>query len=228
MSSADAFAAQRRVRDDALARELVELVVVRPQDRAGGDRVHADVGGELAGERAGEAGQARLRGAVDDVLLERAFRVDVGDVHDRALRLAQRRRGGLRQEQRGAQVGAHEVVPGGRGDLADRRGEERRGVVHQRVEPAEGGERLLDQRRQLGDVEQVGLDQRHGVRPHAVELGLQQPRLARGSAEMQHQARPRGVEAATDAGADALRAAGDEHDLALHAEGLRTLDFAAI
>ena len=103
----------------------------------GRDRVDAHFGRELARERAREPDQRRLRHRIDDVVLERPLGVDVGDVDDRALRLAQRGRRGLREEQRRAHVGADEVVPVARADLADGRRIERRRVVDQRVEPAE-------------------------------------------------------------------------------------------
>ncbi len=156
----------------------------------GRDGVDADLRRELARERAGEPDEPGLGDRVDDEILERALGVDVGDVDDRALRLAQRRRRRLRQEQRRAQVGADQVLPVLGGDVADRRLEERRRVVDQRVEAAEGGERLLDDRRQLGEVEQVGLDQRDRILPHVVELGLQQPRLAGRAAVVEHQVGP--------------------------------------
>ena len=86
-------------------------VVVGPQDRSGRDRVDAHLGRELARERARERDEAGLGDRIDDVALERSLGVDVGDVDDRALRLAQRRCRGLREEQRRAQVGADQVVP---------------------------------------------------------------------------------------------------------------------
>ena len=105
---------------------------------------------------------------------------------------------------------------------------ERRRVVDQGVEPAERLHRLLDQRRQLGEVEQVGLDQRDRIGARVVELGLQQPRLACGRAIVQHQVRAGRVQPAADRGADALGAAGDQHDLALHETPRAGVDFAAI
>ena len=127
-------------------------------------------------------------------------------------------RGGrrLREEQRRAQVGADEIVPVLDGDLADRRGEERRRVVDQAVEAAEGRQRLLDQRRELGDVEEIGLDQRHRARADVVELGLQQARFAGGAPEVDHQVGAGGVQAATDRRSHPSRATGNQHRLALH------------
>ena len=96
-------------------------------------------------------------------------------------------------------------------------GIERRGIVDERIEPAERLHRLLDHRRQLVEVEEIGLDQRHRIGAHAVQLGLQQPRLARGRPVVEHQVRARRVQPAADRGADALAASGDQHDPALHA-----------
>ncbi len=73
------------------------------------DGVDANFGGELARQRAGEPDESGLGDRIDDEVLERPVGVDVGDVDDRALRLAQRRRRRLREEQRGAQVGADKV-----------------------------------------------------------------------------------------------------------------------
>ena len=158
----------------------------------GRDRVDAHVRRELARERAREAHQPGLRGRVHDVALERPLGVDVGDVDDRALRLAQRRRGGLREEQRRLQVGADQVVRMPPAVMSPtRRLEERRRVVDERVEAAERLHRLLDQRRQLGDVEEVGLDQRDRLGAQVIELGLQQPRLAGRVAVVQHERRAR-------------------------------------
>ena len=198
------FALQRRLRHDALPRQLVELIVVGPQDRARRDGVDAHLGGQLPRERAGEAGEPGLRRRVDDVVLQRTLGVDVGDVDDRAVGLPQRRRRGLRQEQRRLEVGAHQVVPVGGVDLADRRRVERRRVVDQRVEAAVGAERALDQRRQLRQLEQVRLHQRDRIGADAVELGLQQPRFAGRAAVVQHQVRARGVQPAADRRAHAL------------------------
>ena len=129
----------------------------------------------------------------------------------------QRGRRGLRQEQRRLEVGAHQVVPVGGVDLADGRGMERRRVVDQRVEPAVGAERALDQRRQLRQLEQVRLDQRDRIGADAVELRLQQARFAGRRAVVQHQVRAGAVQAAADGRTHALGPPGDQHDLALHA-----------
>ena len=90
-------------------------------------------------------------------------------------------------------------------------------LLTMRVETAERLQRLLDHRRQLVEVEEVGLDQRDRIGAHAVELGLQQPRFARGSAVVEHEVRARRMQPAADRGADALAASGDQHDPALHA-----------
>ena len=106
---------------------------------------------------------------------------------------------------------------------------ERRRVVDDRVEPAERLHRLLDHRRQLVEIEEIRLDQRHGIGAHAVELGLQQPRFARGRPVVQHEAGTGRVQPAADRGADALAASGDQHDPALHAAPPEsTLDLVSI
>ncbi len=105
---------------------------------------------------------------------------------------------------------------------------ERRSVVDQHVEMAEGVQRLLDHRRQLGEIEQIGLDQRDRIGADVVELRLQQARLAGGRAIVQHQIRAGRMQPAADRRADALGAAGDQHDLVLHAAPDAALDSRAI
>ena len=74
---------------------------------------------------------------------------------------------------------------------------------------------------ELGEVEEIGLDQRDRVGAHAVELGLEEARLAGGRAVVEHQLRARRVQPPADRGTDPLRAAGDQHDLVLHLALLR-------
>ena len=61
----------------------------RPQDGAGGYAVHAHVRGEFLCQHPGQHGEAGFRGAVDDVVSQRPLRMNVDDVHDVALALAQ-------------------------------------------------------------------------------------------------------------------------------------------
>ena len=74
------------------------------------------------------------------------------------LRLLQRGRGRLREEQRRFEIAAHQIVPGRRRDLADLRRIKRRGIVHEHVERAEAAHRELHERRQFAEIEQVGLE----------------------------------------------------------------------
>ena len=70
---------------------------------------------------------------------------------------------------------------------------------------------------ELGQVEEVGLDQCHRIGARGVELRLEQARFAGRGAIVQHQVRPRGVQPAADGRADTLCASGDQYDFALHA-----------
>ena len=160
--------------------------------------------------------QRGLGDRVDDIVLERPLGVNIGDVDDGALRFAKRRRCRLRQEQRCLDVGADQIVPARDGDFADRGLEKRRRVVDESVQPAVRLQRLLDERRQLRDVEQIGLDQRDGVGALMIELRLEQTRFAGRGAVVQHQAGARIVQPPANRGAHTFSAAGDQHHLALH------------
>jgi hypothetical protein len=142
--------------------------------------------------------------------------VDVGDVDDAAAALFQFGRGGLRQEQGRDQVAAHQVVPVLHGDGADRGRIEARRVVDQHVEPAEGGDGLVDQARQTVDVEQVGLDQRHRIGPDGVQLVLQRARLVDRTAVVDHQVGAAGMQQAAGCRAHPFGPAGYQYDFALH------------
>ena len=183
----------------------------------GRNAVHADLGTELLRERAREHVQAGLGGAVHRVVAQRAQRVDVDDVEDEAARICcsagaaacDRNSGTLR-------LRAQQVVPRGRRDLADLRGVESRGIVHQHVERAEVRDRELHQQRQLRDVEQVRLD---GRRPSSARAGIQlarpaprrrAPTCGSGSRD----SRRRACRRARDGGAHAARGARDQHRLA--------------
>ena len=122
--------------------------------------------------------------------------------------------GGLRQEQRRLEVGAHQVVPVDLGDIAHRGGEEGRGVVDEHVEAAEGLDRARHQARQLRHLEQVALGAQRRTRPCLVQLALQGRGVLGGAAVVQHQVRAAGVHEARDLGAHALGGAGDQDGLA--------------
>jgi hypothetical protein len=104
--------------------------------------------------------------------------MDVGDVHDAAAAALEMRRRRLREEQRRLEVGTDQVVPGRRVDSADFCGVEGRGVIHQRVEPAEMGHDGVYQRRQRGNVEQVGSEGRGGNLPRAFRVAASAPASA--------------------------------------------------
>src|SRR5438477_6218230 len=74
-----AFTLERRVRNDALSRELVEALVVRPEDWPRRNRVDAHFRRELPRERACEPDQPRFCNAVDDVILKRPLGVNGGE-----------------------------------------------------------------------------------------------------------------------------------------------------
>jgi hypothetical protein len=131
------------------------------------------------------------------------------------LRLQVGRRG-LREEQRRLEVGADQVVPGRRVDSADFCGIEGRGIVHQRVEPAEAGRDGFDQTRQGVDVEQVGGEGRGGSPPSSARACIQfrgQPvRFGRRGAIVDRDAGAGRVQRARDFRADATGGAGDKDD----------------
>src|SRR5262252_9533699 len=81
-----AFALERRVRNDPLARQFIEGVVVGPEDRSWRHGIYTNLGRELARERSRESDQARLGDAVNNVILQRPLGVNVSDVDDRSLR----------------------------------------------------------------------------------------------------------------------------------------------
>jgi hypothetical protein len=145
---------------------------------------------------------------------QRPLAVDVDEVQDESARLAQRGRSRLREEQRHLEIGAEQVVPVRRRDLADRRRIEGRGVVDEHVEPTEGAERGVDEPRQVGDVEQVGLDADRRVRALRIQLADERLRLGCRSAVVQGDVGARGVQRAGDLGPHAPCRAGDQYCLA--------------
>jgi hypothetical protein len=165
-------------------------------------------------QRARQPEQAGFRRAIQRIALERALGMDVGDVHDAAAAALEVGRRGLREEQRRLEVGADQVVPGRRVDSADFCGVEGRGVVHQRVEPAETGHGGFHQARQGVDCEQVSGEGRGGfatlVRPRRVQLRGQPVRFGRRAAIVDRDAGAGRVQRARDFRADATGGAGDE------------------
>ncbi len=92
----------------------------------------------------GQANQPELGAAVSDVARPDARGGDTADIDDASavLRLHDGE-GRAGAEERGAEVGSDNVVPGLGGDLVQRGGMEKAGVVHQDVESTEAGQRLF-------------------------------------------------------------------------------------
>ncbi len=145
---------------------------------------------------------------------QRAHAVNVGDIQNQALADAQRRGGGLRQEQRRLQVRADEIGPVDLGDVAQRRGIERRGVVHQNVEAAKGAHRHLGERRQLLHVEQIALGEQRGLGPRLVQLTRELRSRLGGAAKVDDDVGARAVQGARNGSSDAAGRACHEHGLA--------------
>jgi hypothetical protein len=123
--------------------------------------------------------------------------VNVDHVHDGAFALAQLRRRGLREEERRAQVRAHEIVPLLRRHAAERRRIERRCVVDERVHATERSDCAGHDARQRGEIEQIRADYDGRPRTLAVQLVAQRFRFA-----------DRLVTMDTDVGAVRMKAAG--------------------
>ena len=100
------------------------------------------------------------------------------------------------------------------GDVAHRGRIERRGVVDEDVEAAEGARRGRHQPRQPRGLEQIALRERRRARAHAVQLRRQGGRVVRGAPVVQQHIRAGGMERPCDARADPTRGAGDERRLA--------------
>ena len=141
-------------------------------------------------------------------------RVDIGQVQNESAPRAQLGRGRLRQEQRRTQVAADQIVEGGRGDRAERRRIETRGVVDQHIEAPEGADRGRDYRRDRRDIQQVRATQRSGSRAPAVELEHERTGVALGVAVMDDDVCPLGMQRARDRGAEAPCSPGDQYRLA--------------
>jgi hypothetical protein len=206
-----AHALQRRARDDAPLQSI--HIVLGPQHRAGRNGVDADFRAEFARERLRQHHERRLGGAIDRVPAERTQPMDVGDVEDQPPAPAQFRRGGLRQEQRRAQVGADEVLECVPRDLADRRRIEGGGIVDEHVERAEGADDGGGQRLERGEIGEIGAEGRGRRRTLGIHRAHQRAGLGGGAVVMHGQLRAPGVKGLRDDRADAPRAAGDQHDL---------------
>ena len=124
--------------------------------------------------------------------------VDVGDVDDQAVADAQGGRGGLREEQGRLEVGTHQVVPVDLGDVTQGGRIERRRVVDEDVEGAEVAGRYLGQHLQLTDVQQIRLDEHHGVGPCPVQLLGDGFRRFAGASVVENDVRTRSMQLAHD------------------------------
>src|SRR5690606_11337342 len=198
----------------ALLRKFIERVAVRPQHRPRRHGIDAHFRAQFARQGTRQPDQRGLRHTIDNVILERTVGVDVDDVDDTTARLAQIRCRRLRQEQRGAHVHAHQVVPRLFGNAADRRGIKGRGIVHHHVEPTEARHCRFNDFRQCGRPIEVRLHRRHGFGMHTVQFGLQDLRLGSRRVVVQHETRVRRMELPRDRGADTFGTAGHQHHLA--------------
>jgi hypothetical protein len=130
---------------------------------------------------------------------------------------------GLREEERGAQVGADEVLPLALGNLSERCRVERGGVVHEPVEATERARGIVNELRERGKIEEIGLHDGRRARAGAVQVGSQAFGLVARPVAMEHHARAGCVQRARDRRADTPRRARDEDSpFPLHAIFART------
>lgn len=204
-----AAAVQHGARDDAPSGVFVQRAF-RPQDGAGGHRVDAYLGTQLAGQRAGLHRETRFGDAVHRVVFERPLAVDVHDVDDAAaLRLEVGRRG-LGQKERRLEISAQQVVPVRLAHGPQRGGVKVRGVVNQHVEPAPMRRGVLDGGGERRRLPQVRLHQRRRVFAQSVQRVAQRACLGLGTVVMQHQVHAAGMQRPRDGRADTPRRACDE------------------
>ena len=229
-----ARALQRRLADDLGLQAGVDAAF-GPEHGTGRDGVHAHVGAELARQRLRQHDQARLGRGIDGMRLQRPHAMDIRQVDDQAAALAQGRGGRLRQEQRGPQVGADEIVELRRRDRADRGGHEARRVVDQDVEPPEPRQRAVDERLQALDDEQIAREGGGRVRAHGVEFSDERVGFVTRGAVVHRYERAASVQFAHDGFAQPARAARDERAASSqwagrgglgHVDGVRFTDVA--
>ena len=155
---------------------------------------------------------------------QRALRVNVDHVHDRALSSAQLRRCCLREEERRTQIRAHEVVPLLRRHAAERCGIKRRRIVDERVQSSERFDRCSYYSRQRVHIEQVGRYDRGRACTLTVQLIAQVFRFADRLVTMNADRGAVRVKAASDSGADAPSSPSDQHGAAgeslMHVRGV--------
>ena len=132
------------------------------------------------------------------VIRQRAFGIDVEQVDDAAARFAQRRDRRLAEEERRLRIGREQLVPLLRGRRPQRRGEERRGIVDQRIEPAVMRQQLPDHAGQRVRVGQFGLQQQGAAAALAFQFLRQRVGVIGGTAIMQRQIVARRMQGACD------------------------------
>ena len=187
----------------------------------GRDAVDADFRTQFARQRARQHGESRLGGAVDRMRLQGPQRMDVDHIDDESALRPQAGRGRLRQEQRRLQIAAHEIVPLRQRDLADRRRIEARRIVDQNVQAPEFEQSRGDQLLRRVRVQKMRGEDRGRMRARAVEFVRQGNGGGRRRTIVNENIGAGGVQRARDFGADAARAAGDQHRLDRAAQNCR-------
>src|SRR5690554_5117853 len=86
-------------------------IAFRPENGAGRHAVYPDIRCQVFCPGAGKGGQAGFAGAVQRMVLEWLFAVDIDQVDHRAGAVLQSRQAVLEQEERGFEVGAHNRLP---------------------------------------------------------------------------------------------------------------------
>ena len=189
-------------------------VVLGPKHGARRDTVHADLGPELARQRAGEHREAGFGDAVHRVPLQGPQAMNVDHVDDEPALPGEVRRRGLRQKQGRAQIAADQIVPRRLGDLADGCRIESRGIVDEHVEPAEmlegGADQLLGR---LVSMRSAANERRRIPRARRFSSSTELSRRRGGGAVVQEDARAGRMQRPRDLGADAPRAARDQDHL---------------
>lgn len=183
-----------------------------PHDWAGRDRVDANLRAQLPSESASEHDESRFSDSVYRIASQWSHPVNIDDVEYESLRQAKYWRGGLREKQRGLEVGSEQIVPMCFRNFADWCRIERRGVVDEDVEPAESIFREARERIELSGVEQVRADARCTVRTCGVKVGDERLRLFRRSLVMHHDACTGVVKNFYHRCADTTRPAGHQRD----------------
>ena len=200
---------ERSLRDDFRLQRLVEIPL-GPQHGPGRDAIHPHVRAELARERLREHDEPRLCRRVHRVSPERAPGVNVHHVDDEAARRAQRRRCGLREEQRRAQVRADEVVELRGSDGADGRRIESRSVVDEHVDAAVTRDGLRHESGQAVDVVQVATHRERGAGAYRVQFGGKSVRSLARAVVVHDDVGARRVQGARHRGAEPLGSTRDE------------------